>query len=129
MSAAVRREVVIDWAGARVTFVPDFALLMRIEAQGLSLLQMAADINAGRAMMGQMSLLVAACLAAGGVKVSAEEVLAELLGPSTVTVVQTARQILRAFFPDTDEKKPVAPASQGTMSRGKARAAKAPARR
>jgi len=107
--AAVFHEVKIKWRGDEISVKPTMRLLNDIE-QELSLSRVAYRLASGDPPLTQLAVIIAHFLRAGGVRVTDEEVYAEIMQGSEHEIEALAHVVMVAAFPQVG--KPEAPATE-----------------
>jgi len=108
----VFRELAIEFGGKEYIVVPSMALLRRIEAAGVSIVEMNQRFAEGKPYLGAQSLVLWKMLESAGCKASEEEVYSALADMPQGKQAEIIIYILTAFVPTaTNPKNLDAPAA------------------
>lgn len=108
--AAVFQELTLRWGEETVRVKPTMALLNDIE-QKVSLSRVAYRLSSGDPPLSQLAVIVSHFLQAGGIRVTDEQVYAEIMHGGHDQVTAMAEAVMMAAFPQVG--KPAAPATKG----------------
>lgn len=102
--APIYEEIVLAWQDAEYTIRPDFRMVQRIEARGISIVGVCEGIRLGKPLTSQVAEIVAHMLQSGGAKTAiAERVYAHLNRASEDEWLRIYWALTTAFFPKEEE--------------------------
>lgn len=112
---AIYEEISITWEGKEYTVKPTYALINRIEGQGVSIAGVVNRVQRGEPPMSHIALIFAMLLQAGGCRVSPEDVYAFMHseGCDRDQIGQIVTLALTAFFPKQKTGNVPAPQTEG----------------
>lgn len=117
---SVFREVTIKWEGTEYQVVPSMRILRQIEANGISLTDVAFRTSRGSAPVSHIAYILSVLLkSANAPHASEEDVYAAIMGGKEKDAMHLVSAVLEAFNPSTndDGKKPVARQSGRSKSK------------
>jgi hypothetical protein len=121
--AAIYEEIVLAWEGEQYTVRPDYRMVQRIEAAGISIFGVCQRMSRGEPQMSQVSEMIARMLQSGGAKrVTPERVYAHLLTQADEKEFQRiAMALMTAFIPRERDSGNSEGPEDGAGPRGKRR--------
>lgn len=103
----VFRELDITWKGETYKFVPSMKIMRSIEMADVSLADISVRTSQGRPPISHIAFVLAQMLASVGVKVTDEDVYAELISGDEQQVAALITTVLLSFAPaDGNAKNP-----------------------
>lgn len=104
------KSFTIEWGGEEYEVRPTIALMNRIEDRGVSIVGLINAAATGNPMFAKSAIFLSEIIKAGGGKVSAEDMWAELVGEKTVEVCTLVVDVAsRCLGGGRDPKKDGAP--------------------
>lgn len=99
--SAIYEEIVLSWEGKEYTVRPDYRMVQRIEARGISILGVCQRLSRGEPQMSQVSEIIGYMLQSGGAKrATPERVYAHLVTHADATEIERiASALMTAFIP------------------------------
>lgn len=119
--SGVFRDVTIIWNGERVSVTPSLRLLRSIEADGISLTDIAIRTTQGKPPVSHLAVVIAQMLKAGGVSVTEEDVYKELMTGEPEQIMGLIDAVLTAFSPAEEDPKKTEPSVQNSSQTRKAK--------
>lgn len=107
--ASIFKPITITWGGEEHTIKPTYAMIQKIEGQGVSIAGIVNRSQKGETPFSQVALVLSVLLQSAGVKVTAEQVYLELFRGSQAQLSEIVLIVSTAFFPEAEEGNEKAP--------------------
>ena len=115
------REVSIRWKGEELRFVPNMALLRRMEGDGVSLTRVAMQTASGDPPVSFLSPMIAHMIREGGGKATEEDVYRELMTGTAEDIINLVQAFLEVCSPTEDDPKKPVPSVAASKPKRKAK--------